>query len=324
MTKLVTAIAALQLAERGLVDLDDASVIDTHAPELAAMPILSAYTDSGPQTRPRTRPMTLRHLISHTAGVAYDFHAPDLGRWRRETGTPSNFSGTVAGFTYPLLFEPGTRYAYGTGLDWTGIVIERVTGMDLEAYFQKNIWQPLGIGSMTFRPTPEMEGRRQATFRCKDGVMEPFDGGFSYHEGAQLSGGGGLFGTAADFLRLLSGVLACDAPGGILAPEYAKELFADQFPPRGEGNSCHADLARSIKKDGLQDIALCADDGKMLGWGLGGMVNLVQSQYGRRAGSVSWGGAGKTEFWIDPEAGIAVSPAACWDKRAGEGGEWMG
>ena len=148
MTKPVTSVAAMQLVEQGKLKLDVPA--STYLPELGKLDVLHGFDPKTgkPILKPATKPVTLRTLLTHTSGFCYDTWFPDMLRWEKETG--NNFPlGTVAPLT-PLMFEPGSRWQYGTSADWSGRLVETVSGLTLEQYFQKNILEPLGMHDTSF------------------------------------------------------------------------------------------------------------------------------------------------------------------------------
>lgn len=309
MTKLVVTIAALQLVEQSKLALDDAALIDKHLPELTTLDIVTAVKDGKPEYTKRTERITLRHLLTHTNGTGYGLMVPVLGEWGAATGHPGPFgkNPNVESFSGPLVFNPGQGWNYSLGLDWTGILIERVTGKSLEDYFQENIFKPVGAKTLTFVPTQTHYDRMQAvTTRTPDGKLVVFPGIRDNSPEAlkgQASGGAGLFGTARDYLRVLQGVLASGKPGGILSPESVKLIFTDQLPkaPAGtyDGQLQFAALIEHIHPDLVSN--------KQLTHSLGGFVSTADSGHGRKAGSDWWEGILKTFYWMDPTTGIAVS-----------------
>ncbi|KAJ5017298.1 hypothetical protein K4K57_009053 [Colletotrichum sp. SAR 10_99] len=152
VTKLLTSIAALQLVERGILALDDSDV-SHHVPALAQKPILTGFSPSGaPIEVPRQQPITLRHLLTHSAGNSYDFLDSATREWQSHHGIKPTRGATVEErFAYPLIYEPGASWAYSSSSDWLGKVIEAVTGQSLEDYMRAHIWDPLGAESFTFR-----------------------------------------------------------------------------------------------------------------------------------------------------------------------------
>jgi methyl acetate hydrolase len=309
MTKLVVTIAALQLLDAGKVSLDDPELITKHLPELVKLDILRAVTDGVPAYTKRTKPITLRHLLTHTSGLGYDIMVPMLGEWVAATGAPASFAKnpTVKSFEHPLLFEPGTAWNYSLGLDWAGVLVERITGQTLEQYFQDNIFKPVGAKTLTFTPTPVHYERLQAvTARTEDLKLVVFPGIRDTSPEAivgQASGGAGLYGTARDYLRVLQGVLASAQPGGLVSPESYKLIFSDQLPKAGEdkfaGQLGFAQLIPHIHPSLVEN--------KQIRHSLGGFLSTADSPVGRKAYSDWWEGIYKTFYWMDPTTGVAVS-----------------
>ena len=163
LTKLPTAVAVLQLVQRGeLPSLDDAAAVATHLPELAAQPVLVLPLTAETATTPRKTPLTLRHLLTHSSGLSYPFlPGPLADLFARRGVDPLADVGSNKKvqdrFAYPLLFEPGTGWSYGPGLDWAGLLLERVVGTSLDAYLREHVWAPLGLrgdAAPTFSPPP--------------------------------------------------------------------------------------------------------------------------------------------------------------------------
>lgn len=331
MTKLVTSVACLQLIERGLIDVDSPALIEKYLPELAAQPILTGFDGMVPQTKARTQPLTLRHLLTHTNGTAYSFTNPVLGKWEAATKHKSWMAkdAGIKTITVPLLFEPGSAYAYGLGIDWAGVLVERVSGLTLEDYFRTHIWSkvPGGCRSMSFYPTAAIKRRLMSMHgRSEEGKVVPDAGWRDVANWDPIDikmrfGGAGLMGTAKDYVSFLQHLLACyQGRKGVLTPRGAMMLFEDAMPPRGSGNTCHEDLGRMLRDMG----------GNVPGWQSGEDVThslamcvcTKDSPHGRRAGSAwckspakdgGWreltagGGAARTKQWIDPKTGIIVS-----------------
>ena len=157
-TKMVCAIAAMQLVERGSLNLDDADQVEKLCPELKAMKILKGVDENGKaELVEKKNRITLRMLLTHTAGFGYTFFNNDLRRYTYPAGG-TEFSGRVEDIlNLPLVNDPGTAWQYGINLDWAGICIERVSGMRLNDYLQKNIIEPLGLKNTNMFPTAEMK-----------------------------------------------------------------------------------------------------------------------------------------------------------------------
>ncbi|WOO82583.1 Acyltransferase LovD [Vanrija pseudolonga] len=309
MTKLVTAVAALQLVDEGKLEIDDGAIIEQTLPELAARPILSYDADGKEVLTARKNPITLRRLLSHTSGLGYTLFDPRYVRWMKDHGKPQTLfmsaGGGLGALEIPLLFEPGTSFVYGVGIDWAGVLVERLSGLSLEEYFQQRIFKPLGIKSLTFHLTQEyIDGLQAVTDRNAEGKLHlaPSLREVVPHTMKQFHGGDGLYGTAKDYVRFLQGVLASAKPGGLVSPESYKWLFTNVLPER-EGTTVYEGLTGFLSLLPV-DKTLLADTGKALGYSLSLQLNTVESAYGRKAGSASWGGAAKTMYWIDPVTGV--------------------
>ncbi len=315
MTKLVTTVAVLQLVDRGLIDLDDAELVEKHCPELCALPVLMSKEGDKLLSTPRTQPITVRRLLTHTSGLAYTFTSPLLAEWHVQNRPPPHYGEkTTKGFEEPLVFQPGERWLYSIGIDWAGILVERVSGQTLQEYFHEHIFGPIGltVDDMTFIPNDDVRARMQKIAkREEDGTlvqgvpMRPLDIGADNI--GQLSGGGGLHGTAKAYLRFLQGVL--NRADGIVSKAGFTELFTDSLP---------ADAPPEVKKGlavmtirtNYHDPEHTANDAALLGHSVGLVLSLKNSINGRRKGSGCWDGAAKTHYWLDPTTGIAVSDCA--------------
>lgn len=310
MTKLVTSVAVLQLVDRGLVDLDDAELIERVCPELAALPILTGMDGNKPITTPRTAPITLRRLLTHTSGLAYDFTSPLLEQWKKATNHPPHYGvkGQKA-YCEPLVFQPGEKWLYSIGIDWAGIVVERVSGQDLEAYFHEHIFGPLGLTpkDVSFIPEDVHARIQQVCGRDENGKLKHTESlrpvGLDAESIGQLSGGGGLVGTAKAYMRFLQGILQREA-GGIVSERAFKTLFTDSL----ESGDVRKGLAAMTMRQTYHDPEHTANDGQYLGHSVGLVLSLKDSVNGRKKGSGCWDGAAKTQYWLDPATGIAVSP----------------
>ncbi len=158
MTKVVTSVAAMRLVEQGRIGLDEA--VDAYMPELAAVQVLEAFDDPcNPWLRPPHRPITLRHLLTHTAGFTYDDLNGDLLRYRDYAGIPPFDELKKACLAVPLVRDPGDRWEYGISTDWVGQVVERLSGQSLEDYFREYILAPLGMNDTGFVLRPEQRSR---------------------------------------------------------------------------------------------------------------------------------------------------------------------
>lgn len=264
--------------------------------------------------------------------MGYYFNAPNIARYTTEHKVQSLVAANATienSLTLPLTFEPGTKWQYSVGIDWAGIVLERVTGKGLDRIFEDNLFGPCGIKDMTFYPTPDIKDRLMALCTRNPETMKVElptpQGTFLTREwdqskvGPVLSGGGGLFGTTRAYLTLLRNVLASNDPNNskpLLSQTTFKALFTEALP-KGYEAKCREGIVAQLQNGQWLDPELSANGtGKYLGHTLGLMINLKDSAFGRKAGSGCWGGAAKTQFWIDPSTGIAVSYASTLQTRS--------
>src|SRR3954463_9402863 len=137
MTKAITTAAGMQLVEQGKLQLDDP--IGKLLPDLASPQVLEGFDANGaPKLRPAKNPITLRQLMTHTAGFAYDMWNGDMVKYLEKTGTPGIISCSNAALKTPLMTDPGTRWEYGTNIDFVGKAVEAASGKKLDAYMREN------------------------------------------------------------------------------------------------------------------------------------------------------------------------------------------
>ena len=162
MTKAVTGTAAMQLVEKGRIGLEQP--MGDLLPAIKDAKVLEGFDEDGtPRLRDPKNPITLRHLLTDTSGYGYDIFNPDLARYVQITGLPSILSRKNDALRLPLLFDPGSQWEYGIGLDLVGKVIEEVTGEDLESYFRRHILDPLGMNDTSFLLRNDMAERLVGT-----------------------------------------------------------------------------------------------------------------------------------------------------------------
>jgi methyl acetate hydrolase len=292
MTKAVTATAAMQLIESGRLGLEQP--IGEILPFARDVKVLEGLDDAGkPRLRAPARAVTVRHLLTHTSGYGYDIFNADLGRYVQSMGLPSILTCRLDSLTVPLLFDPGTRWEYGIGIDLIGRIVETISGQDLEAYFQQHIFGPLGMRDSSFRPTDAMRARIVGTHaRGPDGNLATIS--FEFPQDAEfLMGGGGLYSTAGDYLTFCRMLLAGGTFDGrqVLKPETVKLM--------GE-NHIGALEVPTLGSDNPQ-MALEAEffPGIVKKWGLSFLLNMSDVPGGRAAGSLTWAGVHNTFFWVD-------------------------
>lgn len=253
---------------------------------------------------------------------------PNLLKWAQSEKLNTRYLGphsTEKSYLYPLLFNPGSAWVYGVGLDWAGILISRVTAQSLEDYFREAIFEKAGMRDTTFYPTEEVKRRlmRMTTQESREAPIKACSDNFSGLGSLSrtsdpdnvgvMSGGAGLFSTAKDYLAFLRGILASQSgtdSKALLSPSSFEELFKDAFRPETDDEH----FLSTLKSHELHDPALFTRQGasgkdRKIVQSVGLAVNLVDSANGRKAGSGCWDGAARTMYWIDPKTGLAVSRA---------------
>ena len=298
MTKAITSTAAMQLVEQDKLALD--RPIADVLPELAAPQVLEGFDPAGePKLRPARRAITLRHLLTHTAGFVYDIWNAEMGRYMEKRGVPAIGSCQNAALALPLVFEPGEKWDYGIAIDWAGLAVERAGGQRLGDYFAEHLFGPIGMKDTGFRLTPERRARLAGMHsRGADDALAPIDFEIPQEPEFQM-GGGGLYGTAADYLAFQLVFLNEGRAGGrqVLRPETAALMAQNAM---GELN---VRLLRTAVPASSNDAEFFP--GMVKKWGLGFMISTETVPGGRGAGSLAWAGLGNTYFWIDPRAGVA-------------------
>ncbi|MDB5653190.1 MAG: putative beta-lactamase [Tardiphaga sp.] len=297
MTKAITATAAMQLVEQGLLSLD--APIGSVLPDLALPQVLEGFDAGGaPILRPARRPITLRHLLTHTAGFCYDMWNGDMVRYLEASGTPAFRTGLNAALKVPIMTDPGTRWEYGTNLDFVGKAVEAVRGKRLDACLRDDVLGPLGMDDTAFRiGASQRERLVRMHSRGQDGALIPID--FEIGQDPEFhGGGGGLYGTAPDYIKFTRMILNRGRGNGhqLLQPEtvalmgqnHIGELAVTPMRSALAGASNHVDLYPGMEKK----------------WGLSFMINGAVTPEGRSAGSLFWAGLANTYYWIDPARDI--------------------
>lgn len=289
MTKAITSTAALQLVEQGKLKLDEPA--GRHLPQLAKLEVLKGFDGDQPILRPAGKPVTLRHLLTHTSGFAYDTWDANMRRYAEHA--PANPSDPLLA---PLMFEPGTRWQYGTSLDWTGRLVEAISGLKLEQYFQRNILSPLGMKDTAYSvPAAKFDRLVSRYQRQSDGSLKE-DPRKLPDPPETFSGGGGLYSTAGDYVRFMQMILRQGRSSGrdrILQAKTVEMMSANQIGELSAGKMKTLRPATSADVDfhpGFADK-----------FGLGFLINTVAYPGGRSAGSLAWAGIANTYYWIDPQ-----------------------
>ncbi len=287
MSKPIVSMAAMILYEEGRFQLDDP--VADHIPELAGLKVLVNGNEVEPE-----RPMTVRHLLTHTSGLSYGFARDNVidQRYReaRILGNKNLDEMIERLGDIPLHFHPGTRWQYGISTDVLGALVERVSGMPLDEFLAERIFVPLEMSDTSFAVPAHKVERFGTNHRInrQTGKLEVVDsprGGEFVGEVTFFSGGGGLVSTASDYMRFCLMMLNGGELDGarILSPKTVEFVQQNHLRPgidyRGGGG--HFGLGFAVTtRPGTSEIG--------------------------SIGSYAWGGAAGTIFWIDPVEDLAV------------------
>ena len=295
MTKAVTGACAMQLVEQGRLSLD--APIAAVLPPLGNVQVLEGFApDGSPRLRPARQPITLRHLLTHTAGFVYDIWNAKMAHYLESSGTPGIISCANAALSIPLVFDPGERWDYGIGIDWAGKAVEAVSGQRLGAYMQQNLLQPLGMTDTAFKIGP---AQRQRLAKVHNRTPEGFaatDMELPQQPEFEM-GGGGLYSTVGDYLRFTRMILNGGALDGtrVLARETVATMSANAM----------GDLVCGSLKTVAPAFSDDVDFIDGMQWGLSFLINPQPMPTGRAAGSLAWAGLANSYFWIDPARQVA-------------------
>ena len=328
MTKPVTSVAVMMLAERGLFHMD--APVSDFIPEFKDMHALVDGAERLDQTAPCATP-TLHQLLTHTSGLSYGFNGGPLGEamtkgkygFQYPGGNLADMAARLAGL--PLAFAPGTRWEYSEATSVLGRVVEVVSGQTLDAFFADQILGPLGMTDSGFRVPPHAADRFAACYSALEGeglsldlptgapVMKLVDAseGSNYHNATMFSGGGGMVGTIDDYLRFCEMLRLGGALDGarLLSPATCRFMMRNH-------------LAGDIASMGPRSFAEQPMNG--MGFGLGGAVVLDpgRARVPGNIGDFSWGGIASTFFWIDPVLEMTVlfftqlTPSSAYPSRS--------
>jgi methyl acetate hydrolase len=303
MTKALTATAAMQLVEQGKLQLDEP--ISKVLPELAAPQVLEGFDDKGqPKLRPAKRPITLRQLLTHTAGFTYDLWDANTAQYVKVADLPGIISCKNAALKTPLAFDPGDRWEYGINIDFAGKAVEAVSGQGLNVYLREHIFQPLGMKDTDFIIGPDQKTRLVTVHaRKQDGSLDPMEFGVP-QEPEFFMGGGGLYGTGRDYLAFLQMLMHGGEFNGarLLRPETVAQM--------SKNNIGDVNISRVVLKTTAPTSTPDVDMGQLfpgqdIKWGLSFLINPQEGPAGRSGGSLSWAGLANTYFWVDPSKQVA-------------------
>lgn len=293
MTKPVTAVGLLMLYEEGKFGLDDP--VTDFLPELSELTVFDGLAAGSVRTRPVNRAPTMRELLQHTAGFGYTDGRADyvsqqfLSRQVDGATTSDELVEKVAAI--PLKFQPGEAWSYSIASDLQGVIIERISGQTLDAFFEERIFAPLGMTDTGFTVDDARRARlTELTGWTPETGMQPLPGPaqtLGREETPRYSGGHGLVSTIADYERFAAMLLNGGKLGDVtlLKPETVSMMTANglTFVDANTGLPLHLP-ARGVG----------------YGFGVGVIVDTIASGLGAPEGSYYWDGAAGTWFWVDP------------------------
>jgi methyl acetate hydrolase len=297
MTKAITTAAGMQLVEQGKLSLD--APIGKVLPDLATPHVLEGFDANGePKLRPAKNPITLRHLMTHTAGFCYDMWNGHMVKYLEKTGTPGVISCKNAALTTPIMSDPGTRWEYGTNIDFVGKAVEAVSGKRLDAYLRDHLFTPLGMNDTGFKLSESQRERLVGMHqREANGSLAtiPFE---LEQEPEFHMGGGGLYGTAGDYIKFTQMILNKGRGNGhqVLKPETVAMMGQNHI-----GELTVTKMTSSVAF-ATNDVDLYPDMIKK--WGLSFLINTARTPEGRSPNSLAWAGLANTYYWIDPSRDV--------------------
>jgi CubicO group peptidase (beta-lactamase class C family) len=307
MTKPVVSLALMQLYEQGRVLLENP--VGRYIPELAELTVWAGGTEDEYTTVPAEQPVTVHHVLTHTAGftAGFQFGQP-VGALYRAAGLGDlrppkvDLAAAMALLgELPLVSQPGTRWHYGMSTDVVGRLVEVISGQPLDEYLAEQVLGPLGMADTGFW-VPEDQLHRLTTnyFKTPDARLfrvDPPDPARHCHRPPFLSGGGGLVSTLDDYLRFCRMLLGGGALDAIrVIGRKTLEFMASNHLPGGA-------TLNDLGQDTFAEVAM---EGMGFGLGFSVLVDPAQNGATGSAGEFSWGGAASTVFWIDPVEDLAL------------------
>ncbi|THX55790.1 hypothetical protein D6D11_03724, partial [Aureobasidium pullulans] len=301
ISKLFTAVSCLITVEKGLMTLDT-NALDI-IPEFSNLQHLTGFEETVdgnrvPKLEKISGPIT---LLSHSSGLVYSQHHPGVREWAQYTGKIDHpFSGSYNGLFAPTIYPAGKGWAYGTGMDWAGRMVEIVSELPLEDFMRENIWSKLGMYSTTFRPElrPEFAARRVsvAIRNSQDNSLQQGSVPFA-NPTIDYSGGAGLYSSTEDCAKLIAALMA--GGGGIISSQSVDELMSPQL----ETNKYFLDVIRGPEK---RHLGQTWPDDVGGTFGLSSSICLEDFPGRRAARSCNWSGMPGLHIWMDRASGIGA------------------
>lgn len=290
MTKAVTSVAIMMLVDEGKLKLDDD--VAKYLPKYKDPLVISKFNsaDATYETRPAKRPISIRHLLTHTSGIGYGFASQTVTALSQKT--------KMTELDLPLLFDPGEGWAYGASTRVLGHVVEAISGQKIDAFLDSRILKPLGMHDTSYA-VPQSKNPRvvAVSARGNDGkfVERPMPATIA----SPVQGDGGLYSTASDYGLFLRMLLNRGRLGNtrILSEKSARSMFENHTGKVVVQRQISAAPALS------RDFPVGAGEDT---WGLGFQLARAKRPNMRTPGSGTWAGIFNTHFFIDPAREIGV------------------
>ncbi len=296
MSKAVGSMAAMMLMDRGQLSAD--ATVESILPEFAELKLLDGFGPDGPNLHTPRVKATVRHLATHTSGLAYEFWNSDMSRYMAASGTASILSGLTSSLNYPLQFEPGTRWHYGIGVDWLGRVVEKVSGKRLDEFCQEELFKPLAMHDTAFEVEAHLADRlAQVGIRGEDGHFSEYP--IAPPSRPEFYGmGHALYSTAPDYMRFLRMVLN----GGTL--DGARVISAAGLASMLENQI--GDTPIGVLETTVPPLSADAEffPGRRKSHSMAFMRFEEDVPGMRQAGSQAWAGVLNSHYWIDPKSDV--------------------
>ena len=297
-TKAVSGVAVMQLVEEGKLKLDD--LAGKYVPEIDAIQVLDGFDANGePRVRKPRTPITINHLMLHTAGFCYDFFSADLLRYRTARNIPSVLGSTFAGIQDVLLHDPGERWTYGNNIDWLGRIVEVLRGKRLGEVLRERIFAPLEMHDIAFTMTPAMRARLVSMHqRTADGQLTAQPEIVLPQPPEMDMGGAGLYATIGEYMKFIRMVLNDGAgpAGRVVKAETVAQMASNGLGALTSGAWTTSNPALANSGDFFP--------GLRKSWSYTFQVLEEDAPTGRPAGALSWAGLANTYFWIDRKNGV--------------------
>ncbi|GAB7338456.1 hypothetical protein MBLNU457_4740t1 [Dothideomycetes sp. NU457] len=314
-TKVLATMACLQAVEQGELKLDDHKDLYKYCPELEKVQVLQ---EDGSLVKKKEE-ITLRMLLTHTAGFGYEFFNEKLRDYGRPTGYDV-FRGTEDEILRaPLVNQPGSRWEYGINIDWAGLYLERATGTRLDTWLQKNVFAPCDVKDITFLPSSSMISNLATMHQRWPGSTAAHERDHLYaapllakgdEEKSRLlqSGGAGCFARPSEYVKVLA-MLLNDGVSPItkqkvLEKATVEDMFKNQIPHMPDYARVPIAAAKPEFTNPSQEL-YPQEGNPPQGWGMSFMQTIEPGATGRGANTCWWAGIANLFYWVDREKGVA-------------------